>query len=148
MPSLTYYIIKYFENIFVWTILLTLVLIFTPTRETLFIVIVFVTSVLWFLLSWRSRSILALIIFTAIAFTGLLRTAEGYKENYPVHIENARLVAEHKRKLSNNGVLLQKYLVNTDYKYTMPYDDPYHLHWYKILNGLDPKTEIIFENYK
>ena len=145
---LTYYIIKYFENIFVWTVLLTLVLIFAPTRETLFIVIVFVTSVFWFLLSWRSPSILALIIFIAIAFAGLLRTAEGYKENHPVHIENARLVAEHKRKLSNNGVLLQKYLVNTDYKYTMPYDDPYHLYWYKILNGIDPKTEIIFENYK
>jgi hypothetical protein len=160
---LTYYIVKYFKSIFLWIMLLVAVSFFNSLGIIMIIVLVTLLSI--FTLFKRSYYFIFFIIFNTVAFYGIIKTAEGYWDNYPVHNENARLIAEYKEKIAHknnifhaknvklithnnkvteNEVLLQKYLPNTEYKYTMPYDDPYHLYWYKILNGLDPKIKIIF----
>lgn len=86
--------------------------------------------------------ILALLMLDMLAFN-----YAGYSENYTVHQENARLLSEYRERSSLEGehVLEQKYLPNGTHKYTMPYDDPYHMYWFKVAMKLPLDTVI---NYK
>ena len=71
----------------------------------------------------------------------------GYSQNYVIHKENQALLEEYRQDIDNGGehILKQKYLPNVIHKYTMPYDDPYHMYWFKIAKKLPTDTVIIYE---
>ncbi len=88
-----------------------------------------------------------LLILTLLMLDSLSATLTGYNENYAVHKENARLLTEYRQTLEtdNDHILIQKYLPNGTHKYTMPYDDPYHMYWFKIAMKLPVDTTINYE---
>lgn len=90
---------------------------------------------------------LCLLIMSVLMLDSLAAFHLGYSENYAVHKENERLLAEYRISLENGGehILKQKYLPNGTHKYTMPYDDPYHMHWFKIAKKIPIDTEIKYE---
>lgn len=83
-----------------------------------------------------------------LMLASLNTTLCGYKENTGVHRENAQRVSEYRDALCSGEeppALELSVLPNKVYKYTMPYDSEYHMYWFKIMNGLDTETEIIYK---
>ncbi len=92
-------------------------------------------------------AVFAVLILAVLMCDSLMALLSGYSQNYAFHKENAVLLSEYKQSIENGGdhILIQKYLPNGTHKYTMPYDDPYHMHWFKIAKKLPIDTQIIYE---
>ncbi|MBE6538026.1 MAG: hypothetical protein E7671_00990 [Ruminococcaceae bacterium] len=89
----------------------------------------------------------AILIIALLMIDSLFGTLTGYSENYVIHKENEALISEYKETLEDGGehTLTQKYLPNGVYKYTMPYDDPYHMYWFKVAKKIPTDTDIRYE---
>lgn len=68
----------------------------------------------------------------------------GYRENYAVHEQNRQLISEYIENGDTSEPLTLYYLKNDVYKYTMPYDDPYHTHWFKRAYRIPNEAEVVF----
>ena len=83
---------------------------------------------------------LAASLAVAVCLGQFATVAAGYYENVDTLKLNERQVASYDP--SANEPLVLYYLPNVQYKYTMPYDDPYHQRVYLILHGLSPDTPV------
>lgn len=92
-------------------------------------------------------SVTMAIVLICVSFSGVAKNAAGYFENLPAHNYNSKAVASYKSSPPEDKTLILAYLPNPDYKYTMPYDDPYHLSWYKVINDLPDDAVIVFVDY-
>ncbi len=86
---------------------------------------------------------LASIAAVAICLAQFSTVASGYASNLEVHQMNR----ENIREFTQNGgdYLVLYYLPYHEYKYTMPYDDPYHRVVLLKLCGIDPNTQVYYE---
>lgn len=81
-------------------------------------------------------------MLVCLSFSHIAQNAYGYYQNLDTHNKNKAAVQQY---LKSGGENLTLYVLpNPDFKYTMPYDDNYHLYWYKIINDLPENTEIVF----
>ena len=87
------------------------------------------------------------VLLICVSFSGVAKNAAGYIGNLPALSYNEKAVSAFKENSPEDKTLTLTYLPDPDYKYTMPYDDPYHLAWYKIINDLPDDTVIVFVNY-
>ncbi|MBQ8508804.1 MAG: hypothetical protein IJ493_02745 [Clostridia bacterium] len=69
----------------------------------------------------------------------------GYRDNAAVHERNAAQVAAYKASDRSEPLVLY-YLNNGWYKYTMPYDDPYHQGVLMLLCDLPSDTPVVYES--
>ena len=76
----------------------------------------------------------------AVCLGQFATVAAGYYENVDTLKLNERQVESYDP--TTNEPLVLYYLPNVQYKYTMPYDDPYHQRVYLILHGLSPDTPV------
>lgn len=83
---------------------------------------------------------LAASLAVAVCLGQFATVAAGYYENVETLKLNERQVESYD-PMSNEPLVLY-YLPNVQYKYTMPYDDPYHQRVYLILHGLSPDTPV------
>ena len=83
---------------------------------------------------------LAASLAVAVCLGQFATVAAGYYENVETLKLNERQVASYDP--SANEPLVLYHLPNVQYKYTMPYDDPYHQRVYLILHGLSPDTPV------
>ena len=90
-----------------------------------------------------AAAILGLIFFVC-GFAEAVKTYFGYKENYPINALNEAAVEEYKKDPSHELILYK--LKDESYGWSMPYNSPYHLHYFKIYHGLDPSTEIKWQD--
>lgn len=119
-----------------------------PLLITLLAILVTLTLVFAFVKKLRSLALpAAFLIITLLILDSLGATLNGYTENYAVHKENEALLLEYRETLSDGGehILRQKYLPNGIYKYTMPYDDTYHLYWFKVAMKIPTDTDVRYE---
>ena len=94
----------------------------------------------------KSANITAFIACFALAvcLAQFSTVAIGYYGNVAVNELNRRQIEEYKESDRSTGLVLY-YLPNVAYKYTMPYDDPYHRQMLLILCGLGPDTQVWYE---
>lgn len=83
---------------------------------------------------------LAASLAVAVCLGQFATVAAGYYENVETLELNERQVTSYDP--TSNEPLVLYYLPNVQYKYTMPYDDPYHQRVYLILHGLSPDTPV------
>lgn len=83
---------------------------------------------------------LAASLAVAVCLGQFATVAAGYYENVETLKLNERQVESYDP--TTNEPLVLYYLPNVQYKYTMPYDDPYHQRVYLILHGLSPDTPV------
>ena len=83
---------------------------------------------------------LAASLAVAVCLGQFATVAAGYYENVDTLKLNERQVESYDP--TTNEPLVLYYLPNAQYKYTMPYDDPYHQRVYLILHGLSPDTPV------
>ena len=83
---------------------------------------------------------LAASLAVAVCLGQFATVAAGYYENVETLKLNERQVTSYDP--TTNEPLVLYYLPNVQYKYTMPYDDPYHQRVYLILHGLSPDTPV------
>mgnify|MGYP001851215345 CR=1 FL=1 len=83
---------------------------------------------------------LAASLAVAVCLGQFATVAAGYYENVETLKLNERQVESYDS--TSNEPLVLYYLPNAQYKYTMPYDDPYHQRVYLILYGLSPDTPV------
>ncbi len=88
---------------------------------------------------------------TAMAFTLSLCLAQfstvaaGYGKNYAVLNEDYRILSDYAK--SPTGEITLYVLPNSQYKYTMPYNDKYHERVLLKLYGIDPGTPVNYVEY-
>lgn len=83
---------------------------------------------------------LAASLAVAVCLGQFATVAAGYYENVETLKLNEQQVESYDP--TTNEPLVLYYLPNVQYKYTMPYDDPYHQRVYLILHGLSPDTPV------
>ncbi len=111
-------------------------------------VLLFAALVLSFALkNTRLKKSAVLLMLALLTLNMMLLTLSGYKENYEVHRENMEYLDDFRAENKNDTgeALMQRYLANSVYKYTMPYDDPYHLYWFKIAMNIPTETKVEYE---
>lgn len=82
----------------------------------------------------------------AISMLAIFATVPiGYGQNLKVMEVNRKQIENYE---PSEGALTLYYLPNSTYKYTMPYDDPYHQHVLMRLCGLPESTEVIYLWYE
>ena len=114
----------------------------------LFLLISALTIIFYFSKRLKPLSIIAaLALIMLLSANSLYPIISGYAENYVYHKQNSILLDEYKSTMddADGRTLEQHYLPNVYCKYTMPYDDPYHMHWYKIVKKIPIDTEIIYK---
>ena len=93
-----------------------------------------------FILYSDNMRALAASLAVAVCLGQFATVAAGYYENVDTLKLNERQVESYDP--TSNEPLVLYYLPNAQYKYTMPYDDPYHQRVYLILHGLSPDTPV------
>ncbi len=93
-----------------------------------------------FILYSDNMRALAASLAVAVCLGQFATVAAGYYENVETLKLNERQVTSYDP--TTNEPLVLYYLPNAQYKYTMPYDDPYHQRVYLILHGLSPDTPV------
>jgi len=87
---------------------------------------------------------LAVIATVAVCFCGLWRVYEGYAENYEIHQQNEAIVSEYLLGDMTEDTLYLYYPRNNTHRYTMPYDNEYHMFRYKELYGIPSLVELVY----
>lgn len=67
----------------------------------------------------------------------------GYAQNLAVHAANRAQIEAYDPDAGEPLTLY--YLANSTYKYTMPYDDPYHQHVLMLLCGFPSDTPVVYD---
>ncbi len=145
------YTIKYFNNI-IFIFISVAIIAKYANADLKLVAIIALTLIAIYLIFFMKKfegltrvSVAIGLIAVAIAFSTLVAIGSGYAENYVVHMTNAEKVAEYKAEGNFDKELALSKLPNDIYKYTMPYNDSFHMTWYKILNDLPPNTTITFK---
>lgn len=142
---LTYYIVKYSnDKIFLALIAITLMTGLLNWPNYLIIAFLLFAIIASKHLNDRQVRIFIAIVCILLSFKYFDKNIQGYKENVEIHEYNAEQVERYKISNSTEELKL-RYLNNEVYKWTMPYDDPYHMKRYKILYDLGIETQIKFE---
>ncbi|HBL83840.1 MAG: hypothetical protein A2Y17_08130 [Clostridiales bacterium GWF2_38_85] len=145
------FILEFINDTAFAAISIVLLFAFTDARYPVLFVVVaiaFIASKYKLFSGKQPAKYAAVILLVCISFSGMLRTLEGYYRNYSGHVYNREAVEQFKENPPDNKTLTLVYLESPDYKYTMPYDDPYHMEWYKVINNLPTDTVIVFVEYK
>lgn len=142
---LTYYIVRYHKNINFLVLVASIIMTSLFNWNSYLLIAVLVLVLIGYkALSNKQITISISILCVLLCFKYFNQNIQGYKENAEIHKYNAEQVKIYK-ELNRTDTLRLKYLKNDIYKWTMPYDDPYHMKRYKILNDIDIETEIKFE---
>ena len=141
-------LLEYLQSPMFALMAIILVAIFVPNPLLVLIfTFVFVAIILLWLTKTKTPLLKAskaamVVVLVCLSFSHIAKNAYGYYQNLDTHNKNKAAVEQYK-KIGGEKLTLQV-LPNPNFKYTMPYDDPYHLYWYKIVNDLPEDTEIVF----
>lgn len=106
----------------------------------LFAAVTVIILTIAYILFRENINALAAAFTVAICLGQFATVAAGYHENVDTLRLNESQVTSYDPTSTEPLVLY--YLPNAQYKYTMPYDDPYHQRVYLILHGLSPDTPV------
>ena len=95
----------------------------------------------------RAKELLG-VVCVAVMFVRAAVNYAGYAENYVCHEKNAERVKAFVSGEREGTELNLFYLPNSVYKYTMPYDDTYHMWRYKLLYDIPEDTKIVYTEYE
>lgn len=125
-------------------------LLFRPPLAVTVMAVISFLAVAFFVASKKHEAVIVTAIFICaiLVFSRQFTTVHGYRENYVIHKYNDEKVAQYLDNSDFTLPLEQYYLSNDVYKYTMPYDDPYHAMWYKISRGIPQSVEIVYSDKK
>lgn len=110
----------------------------------LFVAVTVIILTAAFLLYRDNIRILAAALALSVSVGQFATVAAGYHENVETLAKNESQVSLYDP--NSTEPLILYYLPNAQYKYTMPYDDPYHQRVYLILHGLSPDTPVEYQN--
>jgi hypothetical protein len=80
----------------------------------------------------------------ALCFAQFSSVTVGYLGNVEVNKLNKKQLENYARTDRGDSLVLY-YLPNSDYKYTMPYDNEFHQEELLKLYGIDPETRVWYE---